>query len=208
MRRQEKFTKKLLVEGNDDQHVIWALCEKFSIGENFDVVDCEGIESLLAQIPVRFKQSGVDTVGVIIDADLNIESRWQSIKDTLKPHGFVFPDKLPSNGFVSDNHNGKVIGVWIMPNNKTAGMLEDFMAFLVPDDDCLMPIVDSVLNEIELANLNNYSRVHKSKAKIHTWLSWQEDPGSPMGLAITKRYLSVDENNCSELINWILKLFK
>lgn len=56
MKRSEKFKKKLLVEGNDDQHVIWALCEKFGVVENFDVIDCEGVENLLNQIPVRFKQ--------------------------------------------------------------------------------------------------------------------------------------------------------
>ncbi len=208
MRRQEKFTKKLLVEGNDDQHVIWALCEKFSIVENFDIIDCEGIENLLSQIPVRFKQSGVDTVGIIIDADINIESRWQTIKDTLKPIGFNIPDNLPLAGLIVNNNENKTIGVWIMPNNQTVGMLEDFIAFLVPEKDCLMPIVDSVLNQIEETNSNKYSSTHKSKAKIHTWLSWQEDPGTPMGLAITKRYLTVNDTNCSMLINWILKLYK
>lgn len=33
--KKENYTKKLLVEGNDDQHVIWALCEKFNIPETF-----------------------------------------------------------------------------------------------------------------------------------------------------------------------------
>ena len=52
MRIKEKFNKKLLVEGNDDQHVIWALCAQFKIIETFDVIDCEGIDKLLEQIPV------------------------------------------------------------------------------------------------------------------------------------------------------------
>lgn len=30
---REKFNKKLLVEGNDDQHVVWALCKKFDLPE-------------------------------------------------------------------------------------------------------------------------------------------------------------------------------
>ena len=42
MKIKEKYTQKLLVEGNDDQHVIWALCEKFNIPEVFDVIDCGG----------------------------------------------------------------------------------------------------------------------------------------------------------------------
>ncbi len=30
MKIKEKFNKELVVEGNDDQHVIWALCGIFS----------------------------------------------------------------------------------------------------------------------------------------------------------------------------------
>jgi hypothetical protein len=72
MRVKEKFNKKLLVEGNDDQHVIWALCEKFKVPKTFDVIDCEGIDKLNEQIPIRFKQSGIESLGLIIDADSEI----------------------------------------------------------------------------------------------------------------------------------------
>ena len=64
--KKEKFDRKLLVEGNDDRHVIWALCEKFDIAETFDIVDCEGIDKLYEAIPVRFKQSGIRAIGIII----------------------------------------------------------------------------------------------------------------------------------------------
>ena len=72
MRIREQFKKKLLVEGNDDQHVIWALCQKFNILETFDVIDCEGVDKLLAQISVRLKQSEIAAIGIVIDADVVI----------------------------------------------------------------------------------------------------------------------------------------
>ena len=59
MKIQEKFFKKLLVEGNDDQHVIWALCEKNKLKENFDVIDCGGIEKLNNEIEVRLKSTDI-----------------------------------------------------------------------------------------------------------------------------------------------------
>ena len=208
MKKPERFTKKLLVEGNDDQHVIWALCEKFRVRENFDVIDCGGIEQLLTQIPVRYKQSNVEIVGIIIDADVNINSRWDSLKDILTSLGFTIPNEIPIDGFIAKNIENKTVGVWIMPNNQLNGMLEDFISFLVPKDDKLMPIVDSTLENLESNNLNRYSLTHKSKVKIHTWLSWQESPGMPMGLAITKRFLTTDNSNCFFLINWLSKLFK
>ena len=95
-----------------------------------------------------------------------------------------------------------------MPDNKDNGMLEDFISFLIPEDDKLLLVVDSTLNEIEMKQLNRYSEIHKSKARIHTWLAWQEDPGAPLGISITKKYLTNDAEICNNLINWLVELFK
>ena len=206
MKVNEKYGKKLLVEGNDDQHVIWALCEKFNIPEVFDVIDCEGIDNLYESIPVRFKQSEIRTVGIIIDADIHLDDRWKRIKELLFNQGFKVPEDLPAEGLILSKGNVKA-GVWIMPSNNTNGLLEDFVSFLVPQDDKLLPIVDATLTDIENKKLNKYSLIHKSKARIHSWLSWQEDPGTPMGLSITKRYLTTDNERCQQLISWLQELF-
>lgn len=207
MKVNEEFNKKLLVEGNDDQHVIWALCEKFHVAETFDVIDCEGIDKLSNQIPIRFKQSEIQTLGFIIDADSELINRWHSLRSILILQGLSVPDILPNTGLII-NMLGKIkIGVWIMPNNNLNGMLEDFVSFLIPKGDDLLPIVHSVLDDIEQRNLSRYSPIHKSKALIHSWLSLQEEPGSPMGLGITKRYLTTDEDTCARLIGWIDELF-
>lgn len=207
MRIKEKFNKKLLVEGNDDQHVIWALCEKFTVTENFDVIDCEGITKLYEQLPVRFKQAQVNTIGLIIDADSEINDRWKSISALLSLQGFTIPQEIPIEGLILKNNSGFKIGVWIMPNNNENGMLEDFISFLVPKEDKILPIVNNTLANIENQGLNQYSLIHKSKATIHSWLSLQSDPGTPMGLGITKRYLTTDEETCLKLVNWLKKLY-
>lgn len=205
MKIKEKYTRKLLVEGNDDQRIIWALCERFNIPEIFDVIECGGIDKLYESISLRFKQTNIETVGIIIDADTNLNDRWTSIKNLLSDQGFNVPENLPKEGLILSNDNVKV-GVWIMPNNDTNGILEDFISFLVPKDDKLLPIVDATLTEIESRKLNKYSTIHKSKAKIHSWLSWQEEPGTPMGLSITKRYLTTDNENCNQLVSWLQRL--
>lgn len=206
MKIEEKFDKKLLVEGNNDQHVILALCNRFEIAENFDIIDSKSIGNLFLQIPVRFKQSEVNTIGIIIDADTDIKSRWLSLSALLKSERFTVPDNIPTDGLVI-SANDKKVGVWIMPNNSSNGMLEDFISFLVPKDDQLLTVANDTLNSIEEKGLNKYAMVHKSKALIHTWLSWQDDPGTPMGLAITKRYLTTDENICLQLMNWLKSTF-
>ena len=204
---RENFNKKLLAEGKDDQHVIWALCNNFNIENAFDIINCEGVERLIEGIPVRLNQPGLEALGIIIDADDNIENRWKSLKAILTVHGFNFPDDLPSNGLVINTEDNITIGIWIMPNNNTNGMLEDFIKFLIPENDPLLPIVNDTLESIENKNLNNYSLQHKSKAVIHTWLAWQKDPGTPLGLSITKKYLTTDKETCTNLINWINKVF-
>ena len=74
----------LLVEGNDDLHVISALCVKFNIPQNFKIIDTKGIDKLLGQVPVRMKQTGIKTIGIIIDADVNLAGRWQQVLKVLK----------------------------------------------------------------------------------------------------------------------------
>lgn len=203
----ERFNKELLVEGNDDQHVIWALCEKFSLPENFTVVDTKGITKLLPQISVRFKQASLETLGIIIDADSNLEQRWTQLKTILSTEGFMMPESLNADGFIGLNARNQKVGVWIMPNNNINGMLEDFIAFLIPENDGLRPEVENALTQIESLELQQYKEIHRSKAFIHTWLAWQEDPSTPMGLSITKKYLNPEEENCLVFVNWLRKLF-
>ena len=49
--------------------------------------------------------------------------------------------------------------------------------------------------------------MHKSKAEIHTWLAWQEEPGTPMGQAITKQYLDTNKELAKKFIGWLDNLF-
>lgn len=195
----------LLVEGNDDQHIIWALCAKYKLTENFDVKDCKGIDPLLEQIGVQLKRSGLKTLGIIIDADANLKARWRDLKSILA--AFNLPE-IPSNeGTIVEKENIKV-GIWLMPDNNSSGMIEDFIKFLVPNGDDLLPIVNQNLDSIESQKLNKYKDIHKAKAIIHTWLAWQEDPGTPMGLAITKKYLLPENSElCEHFICWLRKLF-
>ena len=84
-----KFNKQLLVEGNDDMHVIMALCQKFKVTENFEIIDCKGIDKLFAQIPIRLKQSGFETLGIIIDADTEIKGRWSTLQSIFSRQGIA-----------------------------------------------------------------------------------------------------------------------
>jgi len=209
MPEQEHFNKKLLVEGNEDKHVILALRERENIPKNFEIIDCKGIERLFRDIPRRIEESDIEVVGVIIDADDNLTGRWQRISQILLRAGFNVPENIPETGLLLTHHDtGIKVGIWIMPDNNINGMLEDFMRFLIPAGDDLLPIANDTLSEIERQNFNRYSLVHKSKALIHTWLAWQEEAGKPLGQSITMRYLNTDNETCARLLAWIRTTFQ
>lgn len=208
----DNATQTLLVEGNDDYHLICALCKKFDITESFRVLDCKGIDELLEGLPVRLKGSGeTKTIGIVMDADVNIQSRWEQVRTILINTGFYndIPKYCPSRGAIVPPNDPDAIkvGIWIMPDNNSNGMLEDFATFLIPEQDNLLPIVDAVLADIEKKGINKYRLCHHAKARIHTWLAWQEDAGTPMGLAITKKYLVTTPHVCQDFIDWLNILF-
>lgn len=209
---KEKHPYKLLVEGNDDQHVIWALGGEYKLQENFDVIDCHSVENAIRQFQFRLKTGSNTTerMAIVLDADLDLSKRWNSLKAILdSTEQYIVPEALPKQGLIlfPINPGGMKIGIWIMPDNNLCGMLEDFLLLLAPTDDALLKKADTILSEIEAEGFQRYKPVHKAKARIHTWLSWQENPGTPMGQAITKQYLSTDKPLCQAFVHWLKELF-
>jgi hypothetical protein len=206
--------RQLLVEGKNDQHVIWALCKQYQLPKTFSVEvpeedGTEGIEALLAGLPARLDEPKLETLGIVVDADRDLAARWQAVRDRLIASGYQHVPKVPpAEGWVDAPPDRPRVGVWLMPNNQLPGMLEDFVAHLIPSNDGLRPKAEAILQEIELAGLNRYTSVHRPKALIHTWLAWQETPGMPMGQAITARVLSYDCAIALTFVEWLQRLFE
>lgn len=99
-----------------------------------------------------------------------------------------------------------IVGIWLMPENTLPGMLEDFLHFLVPAGDNLWTLAEEVIEAVERQE-QRFRPTYRSKAKMHTWLAWQEEPGKPLGQAITARYLKADAPHAQKLIAWMRNLF-
>ena len=93
-----------------------------------------------------------------------------------------------------------------MPNNNLPGQIEDFVAILIPAGDAIYPLAKSAVEGIP-KGVRRFASAHAPKAFIHTWLAWQKDPGTPMGLAITKQYLDAAAPACQPFLSWIRLLF-
>lgn len=202
--------KVLLVEGSDDKHVMQHICGARHIGPLDEVIDLGGVEQLLKAIPVQAKLliGEDDAMGVVIDADINLENRWQAVRKRFKKAGYLdLPNQPRQEGTLLPppiDTNLPKAGVWVMPNNRTSGILEEFLAFLVPSDDALWTHAQCSVESIVKPS---FKEQDLPKAAIHTWLAWQEEPGRPFGTAITARYLDPEMAEVDILADWLQKLF-
>ena len=69
----------LLVEGKDDEHVFKAIFGQHDLLHLDAIIENRGYENLLRVLPVRLKESDLDTLGVVVDADLQVQSRWDAL---------------------------------------------------------------------------------------------------------------------------------
>jgi hypothetical protein len=198
----------LLVEGKDDEHVFYALLEHHQVPRQFKVINKEGIDNLLETLPTELKRSDLERLGIVVDANTDVAARWATLRHILLHAGDVdisaTPDVDGTVVTIEQPDRTLTVGVWLMPDNQIPGMLENFVAFLIPPDDPLWNYAGDCLQRIPQ---QRFSSAHQPKARIHTWLAWQEEPGTPMGLAITRRYLDAGAPNVHRLMTWIRRLF-
>ena len=225
--------KLLLVEGPDD---IFTLQEIFvvhrfvqkrerpqlpegvfrmEIGATSDQVsdsaDAGGYEHLRNSLDARLSESGLARLGIVTDADDDIEARWQSLRTAFTELGYLaVPERWDAAGTVFGQDGKPTIGIWLMPDNANRGALEDLAWSLIGEEHPLRGYASEVVDGIPEypkstdKNFENW----KSKARIHSWLAWQEEPGKPMGQAIIKRFLDPRAEGAQRFIAWVRRLFE
>lgn len=201
----------LLVEGLNDEHVMKHICGNRGV-PNLDEIRQHGnVERLLEAVPVQLKASAEgDVVGVVMDADAGIDTRWRRVRGTLADIGYQdVPAQPVADGTIVKSPEDRLlprVGVWIMPDNRTGGIMEDFLGFLVPQPSWLFDHVKRSVAAIPDAE-RRFRPVAKSKAIIHTWLAWQREPGMPLGRAISARFLDPSVSQVDGIVSWLMRLF-
>ena len=84
-RSSQSETRVLLVEGQDDKHVVehvhW---RRFESAPSFHVVDKGGYERLCDALVPELKAPGREVVGIIVDANDDAAARWAAVTDRLR----------------------------------------------------------------------------------------------------------------------------
>jgi hypothetical protein len=203
--------KVLLVEGDNDCHVVMALCAAHNIPETFGIYQCGSDVGVLKRLNALISRPNPPkTIGVMLDADRSLAARWDSVRGKLRHYSYPFPVTPSVNGTIVEDISDPLLerpklGFWLMPNNQEPGMLEDFCAELAEplSIEFARECVEAALKR----NATTFKNVHRIKAVIHTYLAWQDEPGYPLGKSITKQSLRPQTAITINFTDWLVALF-
>ena len=176
----------LLLEGQDDRHVIQHLWEKEHKEKSpFCILDKDGVNGLIEAIPNEIKAPSREVLGIVVDANGNLDECWKKItrkiKEGLKdlevkqvqisdcpiPTGTIIDCKVIS------------IGIWLMPNNKACGELENFIVEMLPKNDLIwlsakryiqnIPKEDRKFNDTKIEKKLNFLHGLQQERSLDVW---------------------------------------
>lgn len=215
----------LLVEGEDDRHVLWNLFQVRGIPERFEVrrsgskiqpapdKSAGGDSVLLTSLKAWLDRSELECLAIVLDSNgKGPSARWQSVRQRLINAGCdaaEIPEHHDENGTVvevsleADTPRSIRFSAWFMPDNRSLGMIEDFVIGLIRAGDVMLPRVDAFLHSLPAAECR-FSPAHLPKARVHTWLAISEAPGRPMGQAVAwDKCIDVQHPSVQPFLNWI-----
>ena len=197
----------LLVEGQDDKHVVLHLCRRNESMPAFCISDKDGIDRLLDSISPEIKVSGRMSVGILVDANDEPANRWQAVRGRLQQFDLSLPEEPEPNGTILPAVSPAVprIGVWLWPDNRRPGELEDFVKSMIPSEDPIWPRSEEYIDRIPEPD-RKFPPGKETKARIYAWLATTETPGR-MGTAIGAQMLNVDGPLTLKFADWLRRLF-
>ena len=217
----------LLVEGQDDKHMIWQLCNRdpsFSVRREeyemwvetynprteFEIIEKVSRKRLLDSIPIEVDRPGRQVLGIIMDADDDVSNSWIDIITGFSGTEIKLPESPATTGIIvnpgtrSSGAPLPRIGIWLMPDNESKGELEDLALNMIPSNDATWKLSQSYIDSIP------YPRKFGDKidkAKLYAWLATRKEP-SRMGAAVGAGDLDASIPVCTDLLAWLADLFR
>jgi len=172
----------------------------------------------------RLESDSLKNLAVVADADhkdINggFSERWSQLTDPIKDAGYnVFsPPTQAYEGSLFEHPKGlPPVGLWIMPNHKDDGMLENLVKQIVCEgqQNDILDKAEKCLDELPVKLFEPQGRQHhRAKATVYTWLAWQEKPGQSLTSTINpqkpeKNLINLQSPEMQGFINWLKKVFE
>ena len=210
--------KILLVEGDNDKNVVIHICDKLDIPRPIykNIIPRDGVGGVLKALPeqIMLAIEEDDVVGAIVDADSSLDKRWNKIRKIVMSSGYDdVPNKPMKDGTIIEPPQAKYLprlGFWIMPDNQSTGILENFLHGLIPEYS-LVPksgsLYGHVVKSVDSIPDRRFCDRKEPKAIVHTWLAWQKEPGEPMGRSISKDYFNLNAPEVDVFVSWLRRLY-
>ena len=214
----------LLVEGQDDKHVVWHLCRHeqspFSAdrlgydlnvtlpggSSRFQIIESGNRSELLKSIRQTVRSPNLRAFGILVDADYDCSNCWDQVLNAFSRTGIPLPPSPNPTGTVVPETLGQPrVGIWLMPDNKSPGEVEDFVRRMIPNGDAGWPLASNYIEGVPQA-VRKFADEKTEKAKLYAWLSTQKEPAR-MGAAIGADGLEVNDPLCQAFLTWLAQLF-
>ncbi|MCF6346460.1 MAG: hypothetical protein L3J00_08340 [Thiomicrorhabdus sp.] len=214
--------KILLVEGEADKGFFEEMCKILDLNAQVQVALPKelggthntkgGILSHLNILLPQLNDGHLTNIAVIVDADYikhgsGKQKTFVQVSNILEEFDFTLRDSdSDQKGFLFNHSDGlEDFGLWIMPNNHSEGMLEDWIIECVESDEKVL--FDQAVISVQNLSSPKFSAHLQSKAKVATWLAWQKKPGHGLYGAMTEELLDNNSMSYTNLSNWLQKIF-
>jgi hypothetical protein len=197
-----------LFEDEDDMHLCGQLALRLGLPKlELPPTSLKGYDptKLRKQLAIVAKADWERLV-LVLDADRAPDGgparRWKEVLDALRTVKIDIPiDASTKDGLIHDLADSRRIAVWLFPDCRSEGAMEDFMLQrLVPDGDALLGHAETVVDALPD---KRFPLKYTQKARMRSWLAWQERPGLPPGRAVGERVLTVSEARLGTFAQWL-----
>ena len=174
----------LLVEGQDEKNLTTAMLGRWDVG-GIQIIDVGGKDNFKPRIDAlmssaRSRNLPLSAIGVMRDADNSPTSALESVTDTLRSLRLPVPNV--HGAFISGPPS---VGVFILPDGKSQGSVED-LCWASVEDTSAAQCSTSYLNCLQdLAALRSKNT---AKTLVHAYLAAQEEPYARAGEGALKGY--------------------
>ncbi len=212
--------KILLVEGKGDQEFFQKLCEKIdlSVEVKVNTPQDHGAErngkpaalKLLDTLMAQLADGRITHLAMVVDADY-VEDNWgyeitfQSVVKKIQLHGYIdSSSQLPGLCFPHpDGFNP--FGLWIMPDNRSEGMLEDWLVKAAKEEERYL--LDHAVTTVGKLTTPKFKPIHTRKAEVATWLAWQKTPGAGLDSVIWQDLMNMRAIPVEHIIQWLRRIY-
>jgi hypothetical protein len=168
--------------------------------------DSEITKLKLPVLKLEFEDSNRKALGVVIDAETNANSVWQRALPFLQGTFQTVPNDLPAEGLVLTRDDGRRFGLWVMPDNRSSGMVENFLADLVREGAHDLWQFAKECVQAAREREATFREIHRPKANLHTYLAWQDPPG--FNAAVVSQVLDPNAAKALAFVEWFRRLYQ